>query len=173
LDPHILAGKNVTVSPTYENFSATNYTEFNVSDLNNATLFSSSFNDSMTSSYSNIPHEFFQKHKPRLCFIRYGQNIRMDSDVTFKSNFSRLFDLNSIETVQFSVATNLTYEPNPEREPPTYDDVMEDVNVETIHNTPPPGLVSVCVTESGIADICNGSSVYHILIVGEVFYKMF
>lgn len=75
IDPTILNGKNLTVSDSYENFTESNYAEFNFNDFNQR------FFTCFESAWNLIEHPFFQRHKPRLCFTRFGQNILIENHV--------------------------------------------------------------------------------------------
>jgi len=75
LEPTILNGRNVTISSSYENFTLETYTEFNVYDFND------DFYNCFATTWSCIEHNFFNHHKPRFCFTRYGQNVLIDDEV--------------------------------------------------------------------------------------------
>jgi hypothetical protein len=159
IDPVILAGRNLSVSDSFENFTESNFVEFLLNDLN------SDFQATFATAWSSIRSPFFQKHNPKLCFIKYGQNIRLENPTDVEFWISTDFDSEKIDLIQYSIATNVSCtlgEPNeelsrgtelPEGSRSSFYREMSSPSSDTTY--------SVVLPLDGIEKLCEGSHSLH------------
>jgi hypothetical protein len=166
----VLQGRNLSISDIYENFTQSSYTEFYLNDFNNE------FFESFESAWYDLDAAFFRNHEPILCFVKYGQNVLLNEQSDLHYWITSDFEVDNIEYVQFSIATNLSINnPNPvnvpnaeqqngieqEQNVPPEEENHRDPNILNIGPVPLLSIpLSVCLGTESVGRICEGGNGY-------------
>lgn len=108
-----------------------------------------------------LDYSFCRTHSPFFCFIQYGQNILLEDSTDLFIFSTSQFNLGEIKTLQYSVATNVSYEPseiltdNPCRPSNSDPDVQNLVTQELPNST-----MSLMLTKKAVENVCGDGTNY-------------
>jgi hypothetical protein len=185
----------LTDSESLDRFTSTQFYMSDFIEANNGR----SFNDTFKTIWSQQSHTFFVQHLPKLICISFGQNMLIDGGTALLSHLHNDFDLDRVESVQFSIAVNIgflqsnsdsdiespdtNFEENPgsqmESQIPTATDhstdgIRNDPAIGRIYNNFPPGcILSTVLTEKSIENIFGHPAVSAVNVYRKAFNPAF
>jgi hypothetical protein len=179
--------RNFHVTEDSESIERYSFTKFTIGDFFQE-QYGRSFNSHLKTLWSTQTSPFFRNHTPKLVFMQYGQNVRMENGQEVMEYIAKDFDVSRAASVQLSLAINVGAEKVEinhsevedaeehmlEAEENLVEDGLGDPNInEMFERTNPQRNYSLCLTRTSVESLFGGPNLSGVNLFRKAFNPAF